>query len=240
MTPVVIGTVTIGQAPRPDLLEPLLDRIDPRRVEVRQYGALDEVDPESLPAGSIHAPSSLPMLSMAPPASSAPTGDDRYPLTTRLGDGRSVTLDETFLAPLVQAAVERAERDGAAVTLLLCAGGFAGVESSRPLVRPFELAVAVLSSMGLPDIAVAVPLERQVLPAERKYLAAGFWPIVRAAAPAEAPSVFGGEIDGGSVGAVVLDYVGHSLDVVAELRQVLPCPLVDLGDLAAAAVAASV
>jgi hypothetical protein len=48
------------------------------------------------------------------------------------------------------------------------------------------------------------------------------------------PDVFGSEVADGTVGAVVLDYVGHPLQVVDELRGTLPCPLVDLGDLAAA------
>jgi protein AroM len=231
----VVAAVTIGQSPRPDLLESLLDRIDPRRIEVRQYGALDEIDAAALPAGSIREPRAF---ADAMPGWSTASGDGRdgpaYPLTTRLRDGRSVTLDETFLAPRVQAAVERAERDGAVATLLLCAGGFAVVEGRRPLVRPFELAVATLRSLGLPDVAVAVPDERQVPPAERKYIEAGLFPVVRAAAPGEVPDVFGSEVADGTVGAVVLDYVGHPLQVVDELRGTLPCPLVDLGDLAAA------
>ncbi len=239
MSGVVVAAVTIGQAPRPDLLEPLFDRIDPRGVEVRQYGALDDVEPEALPAGSISEPPPVtdPRLEHAHQAQVGVSYRSRlaYPLTTRLADGRLATLDESFLAPYVQAAVSRGEADGAGATLLLCAGGFAGIAATRPLVRPFELAVATLRSLGLPDVGVAVPYERQVQPAERKYLEAGLFPIVRAAAPREVPDVFDRQVSEGLVGAIVLDFVGHPSGDVDELRLVLGCPLVDLGDLAAAA-----
>ena len=232
----IVAAVTIGQAPRPDLLEPLLERVDPRRVEVRLYGALDDVALDTLPAGSI---GELPGPAGAPSGPSAAVPGDgpaagACPLTTRLRDGRRVTLDESFLVRYVQAAVGRAEADGAVATLLLCAGGFATVEAARPLVRPFELAIATLRSLGLPDVAVAVPYEAQVRPAERKYLEAGLVPVVRASALRDVPDVFRREIAGRAVGAVVLDYVGHPLEAVDELRPVLPCPLLDLGDLAAA------
>ena len=84
-------------------------------------------------------------------------GVGAYPLTTRLRDGRPVTLDEAFLAPLVQAAVDEAERRGATTTLLLCAGGFPDVRARGVLVRPFDAAAAELRALGAVRIVVACP-----------------------------------------------------------------------------------
>src|SRR3970040_2628502 len=111
------GAATIWQTPRADLLEPLLARL-PADVEVVEVGALDPLGPRDVPKG----------------------GGGAYPLTTRLRDGGPVTLDEAFLAPLVQAALDEAERRGATTTLLLCARGFPGVRGRGVLVHAFAAA----------------------------------------------------------------------------------------------------
>ena len=204
----VVGAVTIGQAPRPDLLEPLLARL-PADVAVVEVGALDPLGPDDLPKGC----------------------DGAYPLTTRLRDGRTVTLDEAFLAPLAQAAVDEAERRGATTTLLLCAGGFPDVRARGVLVRPFDAAVAELRSFGARRIGVVVPIAAQAAPSEAKWRAAGFDPVVIVGSPPALDAPTG-------ISAVVLDYVGHSVADVAALRAALTIPLLDLGESGASAAAA--
>jgi protein AroM len=205
--PRLVGAVTIGQAPRPDLLEPLLARL-PADVEVVEVGALDPLGSDDLPKGGVGA----------------------YPLTTQLRDGRPATLDEAFLAPLVQAAVDEAERRGATTTLLLCAGGFPHIRARGVLVRPFDAAAAELRTLGAVRIVVAVPIDVQIAPSERKWRAAGFDPVVVGGPPAlDAPA---------GIGAVVLDYVGHPVADVAALRAALTVPLIDLGEAGASATAA--
>lgn len=201
-----IGAVTIGQAPRPDLLEPLLARAGDD-AEVVELGALDWLTADRLPGR---------------------LGGAAYPLTTRLRDGSRVTLDEADLAPLVQDAISRAEDAGAAVTLLLCAGGFADVTARGPLIRPFEAATAHLARLGARRVAVVVPFEGQSAPAVRKWAAAGF----------EARAVVGdpASIDPpDGVDAIVLDYVGHASSAVDALRARANVPVVDLGEAGAEA-----
>src|SRR3990172_8863904 len=113
------GAVTIGQTPRADLLEPLLARL-PADVEVVEVGALDPLGPHDLPKG----------------------GGGAYPLTTRPREGPPGTLADPFWAPLVQAALDEAERRGATTTLLLCAGGFPDVRARGVLVHPLDAAGA--------------------------------------------------------------------------------------------------
>ncbi len=204
----LIAAVTIGQAPRPDLLEPLLARL-PADVEVVEVGALDPLGSDDLPKGGVGA----------------------SPLTTRLRNGRPVTLDEAFLAPLVQVAVGEAERRGATTTFLLCAGGFPDVRARGVLVRPFDAAAAELRALGAVRIVVVVPIEAQVSPSERKWRAAGFDPVVIVGSP-PAPDAMTG------ISAVVLDYVGHPVADVAALRAALTVPLIDLGEAGASAAAA--
>ena len=210
--PALIGAITIGQSPRPDLVLPLRSRL-PTDVAIIEIGALDDLDEVDLP-GPAH---------------------DGYPLTTRLRSGALVTVDDAFLAPRVQAAVEQAERVGCSVSLLLCAGGFADLRSDRPLVRPFELAAAALRSLGLERIVVVVPIDGQVAPAARKWRAAGFVPTVLAARLGEAPKVVADALPDQPV---VLDFVGHPPGAVAHVRELVGRVVVDPADLAAATLAA--
>jgi protein AroM len=204
----LIAAVTIGQAPRPDLLEPLMARL-PADVAVIEVGALDPLDSDDLPKGGVGA----------------------YPLTTQLRDGRPATLDEAFLAPLVQAAVDEAERRGATTTLLLCAGGFPHIRARGVLVRPFDAAAAELRTRGAVRIVVAVPIDGQIAPSERKWRAAGFDPVVIVGSPPALDAPAG-------ISAVVLDYVGHPVADVAALQAALTVPLIDLGEAGASATAA--
>ena len=211
-----IGAVTIGQAPRPDLLEPVRERTG-GTAEIIEAGALDGLGRDELATRG--------------PAR-GDVGRGAYPLTTRLRDGSSVTLDEASLAPLVQRAIERGEAAGAEATLLLCAGGFLEVTARGQLVRPFEAAVARLGAMDARRLVIVVPYPGQAEAARRKWTDAGFEVNVRVADP---PTV---DADGdvASADAIVLDYVGHPSSVVEALRARAGLPVVDLGEAGADAV----
>jgi hypothetical protein len=212
-----IAAITIGAAPRPDLVDPLRAAVPPD-VRVVEYGALDGWTGEPPPP--------------------APGG---YPLTTMAADGHRVVADETWLAPRVAAAVARAEADGALLSVLLCAGGFDGIPSQAAVVRPFALAVELLGALGVTAPGILVPDEGQIVPSRDKWLAAGFEPMVRAGSPGELSTAFGGaagQTEGWPV-LVVLDYVGYPHAVVEAARRASPVPIVDLGSLAPIAVAAT-
>lgn len=214
-----VGMLTIGGAPRPDLVAPFR-RLRPD-VELVEAGALDGMTATTLPR--------------------APVGE--YPLTTRLGDGSTVTLDEAALVPLVRAALARLEAEGVAATLLLCAGPFDAVRGDRPFVRPFEVATRLLRGAGVRRLGVVVPVEEQRRPAERTFATAGFdatvWVAPLGVAADRVPGWLEDEAAAGApVGHVVLDYVGHDPDDVAELQRLVSVPVVDLGLLGAETLAA--
>jgi protein AroM len=215
-----VGMLTIGQAPRPDLVAPFARRCPD--VELVEAGALDGLGAATLPHAQVGA----------------------YPLTTRLVDGSPVTLDESVLVPFVRTALARLEAGEVVATLLLCAAPFAAVRGTRPLVRPFELAVRVLRTTGARRIGVVVPVEEQRHPATRKFAAAGFdatvWVAPLRTAGDRLPGWLGDEADAASpVDHVVLDYVGNDPDDVARIRDRIAVPLIDLGLLAAETLAAT-
>ena len=210
----LVGAVGIGQSPRPDLLESLRARL-PGDVLVVEVGALDGLPFDDLP--------------QRPGA---------YPLTTRLRDGRPVTLGEAFLAPHVQAAIDAAEARGSAVTLLLCAGGFPDLRARGRLVRPFEAAIAELRAIGARRIGILVPIAGQTGPAERKWRTAGFEPVVLVGPPSSAADGWTAIDHGSAIAAIVLDFVGHPARAVDDLRSRSAVPVIDLGEAGASVAAA--
>jgi protein AroM len=114
----VIGAVTIGQAPRHDVVDEMLEVLGPE-YEVRQAGALDG-------------------LSQVEIGALRPVGDDQR-LVTRLADGQAVQVAERLITPLVQAQVDRLFDEELPLVMLLCTGVFPPFETKGQLVRPQEL-----------------------------------------------------------------------------------------------------
>ena len=214
-----IGILIIGQTPRLDLTAPL-DRLG-HVYQMVLRGALDKLAACDLPDAS----------------------GGSYPLVTRMRDGTRVTVDETFLTPLLQTAIDELEGEEVLASLLLCAGPFQALTSTRPLVRPFQLAVRTLKSLGLSRIGIVVPTDDQRDPAQRKWTEAGFEPVIwsmearPASLPVEhwLPSQASNQAD---LSALVFDYVGYPLDTVRRVQAGVRCPVLDLGHLAVAALEA--
>ncbi len=210
-----IGALTIGQSPRPDLVAPLLERL-PAGYRLLQAGALDGLGAEEIPDGS----------------------QGRYPLTTRLRDGRPVTVDQSYLAPRLQEALDQLEEEGAVATILLCAGTFPGLVGQRPLVKPFIIGRELLANLGMERIGLIVPIMEQETPIRERWAAAGFQPTVWTADITRPDDGFFRDLQRNTkrtrLDCIVLDYVGHPAQAVDHLRQAIEIPLLDLGQLAIA------
>ena len=127
--------------------------------------------------------------------------------------------------------------------LLLCAGPFPALKSTRPLIRPFQLAARTLATMGHSHLCVIVPTDDQRVPAARKWTDAGFHPTIRSMEGKRTNQSLEGwitshlsEADRGE--ALILDYVGHPRDEIARVQAALKIPVIDLGHLAVAALEA--
>lgn len=123
-----VGAVTIGQAPRTDILcdvEPILGG----EIELIQAGALDGMTLEEVEA-------------LRPDG----TGNT---LVSRMRDGTAVQLEERKLLPLLQEQITRLERQQVSAVLLLCTGEFPETFSSRvPLIYPSKVICSVVSALG--------------------------------------------------------------------------------------------
>jgi protein AroM len=204
-----IGMVTIGQAPRVDVVPDMADILGPG-VEILERGALDGLDDVRI-------------------AGMAPAGDDEV-LVTRLSDGRSVFVAKRHVTPLVQQRIEALERDGAALTVLLCTGKFQGLRSTRPLVEPDKVILGVLRGVAFPGrLGVLTPSERQVPQTAARWKAHGFDALVVGASPYHETESIPAAVDAfraGGAGFVLMDCIGFRREARDELRRRLGVPVV--------------
>jgi protein AroM len=200
--------VTIGQAPRVDVVPDMADILGPG-VEILERGALDGLDDPRI-------------------AAMAPSGDDEV-LVTRLQDGRSVFVGKRHVTPLVQERIASLEAAGVGMTVLLCTGKFQGLRPARPLVTPDKVLLGVLRGVTFSGrLGVLTPSERHVGQTEARWNAQGFDAVVVAASPyheIESIPAAADAFRAGGAGLVLLDCIGFRREARDELRRRLGVPV---------------
>lgn len=204
-----IGALVIGQSPRPDLVAPLMKLLP--GCDILQAGALDSLTSEDLPdiTGAI------------------------YPLVTRMNDGILVMVEESFIAPKLQKAIDRLEAKGVEASILLCAGTFATLNSNRPLFKPFNIGAAILESLQISSIGLIAPVEEQEVPIRKRWESIGLKATVWTSKLGNQDQAFHQQIinniQENDLECVVLDYVGHPKEQVEKLQNSIDLPVIDLG-----------
>jgi protein AroM len=204
----VVGLVTIGQSPRPDVVPDMAAVIGPG-VDVREAGALDGLTRADIDA-------------------LAPRGDDEI-LVTRLRDGAPVFLGRQRIERLLEARIAALEREGATLTALLCTGDFPKLSATRPIIQPQPVLVGTLRGMSWPGrLGVVVPSVPHVPQAEARWRGEGFDPVVAALSPydEEDPAALrrAAEAVRGS-GLVVMDCMGFRRKTRDEMAGLAGAPV---------------
>lgn len=205
-----VGMVTIGQAPRVDVVPEMAKLMGSTGIIER--GALDGLTPREIE----------PL---------APTAGDEL-LVTRLRDGSTVFLAKHRVTPLVQQRIEELEADGVALTVLLCTGTFHGLRSRRPLVEPDKILLGMLRGIRFEGrVGVLTPSTRHVAQTEARWRSQGFDPVVvplspydSGHAPVSTPAI-ADTLRAGGVGLVVLDCIGFRRETRVELEERLGVPV---------------
>ena len=136
MANTVLGTLTIGQAPRPDVT-PIIDRYVPADVKRIHRGLLDGLSHNEIAD-----------------AYSAEAG--QAVLVTRLSDGTSVQLSAQKVHSALQGKLDALEAEGCNIVLLLCTGAFAGLRLKRAfLLEPDRIDLP--GRKAVDDSSVAQP-----------------------------------------------------------------------------------
>ncbi len=161
----MLGTLTIGQAPRSDIT-PIIDAILPAGMPRRHAGVLDGLSTAEI--ADRFAP--LPGEAL---------------LVTRLLDGSSVVIGRGRTEAAAREKIAMLEAEGCGTVLMLCTGHFETlVCRSAHLVEPDRiLPPAVAALVGLKRLGVVVPLAGQVDTEAAKWHPLAQPPIFAAASP---------------------------------------------------------
>ncbi len=204
----VIGAVTIGQAPRVDIMPELTAILGPE-VQVKEAGALDGLGKEEI-------------------ATFAPKPGD-YVLVTRLADGSSVKVAEQYITPRLKEKIRNFFDQGIEVVALLCTGEFELVGTGL-LVRPQPILYNVTQAVatGL-RIGVMSPAADQIPQSQKRWQQVGTEQVMVAASPygdvaelEKAADILRHE----HVQLVVLDCMGYTLAMKEKVRQITGVPVI--------------
>jgi protein AroM len=200
----VLGTLTIGQAPRSDVT-PLLERHIPAGVRRIDRGVLDGLSPAEIARRYRPEPGEAMLV-------------------TRLLDGSAVELSRRRMQEGVQEALAGLERAGCGVVLLLCTGTFAGLQCDKAwLVEPDRIIPGLLAGLvGLRRLGVVVPIAGQIESEKDKWRGLARAPLFATASPYTAPPAAVGEA-GATLArrgaeAILLDCIGFTERHRAALR----------------------
>jgi len=192
----VLGTLTIGQAPRADVV-PILDRHVPAAVRCIHRGVLDG-------------------LGRAEIAERYEADPDEAALITRLHDGTAINLSRRRMRDGVQTALAGLEAEGCDVILLLCTGTFVGLECHKAwLIEPDHIIPATVA--GLIEhrpLGILVPIAGQITSEAEKWAPLARRPVFAAASPyaaADEPVLnTGRELRDKGAEAILLDCIGFT------------------------------
>lgn len=191
-----LGTLTIGQAPRPDVV-PIIEQHVPAHTRLIHRGALDGLTRAEI------ADRFAPDLGEAA-------------LITRLHDGASINLSRARMRDAVQTSLRDLETDGCDVILLLCTGTFTGLECRRAwLVEPDHIIPATVA--GLVEdrqTGILVPIPGQIVSEAEKWRPLRRQPYFAASSPydddEEMLLAAGGMLQAQGAEAIVLDCMGFT------------------------------
>jgi protein AroM len=165
MPETILGTLTIGQAPRPDVT-PILDRYIPSSVRRIHRGLLDGLTSNEIAD-----------------AYAAKAGE--AVLVTRLSDGSSVQLSAHKVHCALQGRLDALEADGCNIVLLLCTGAFAGLRLRRGfLLEPDRIIPPAVAGLARDrQFGIIVPVASQITSEGDKWQALEHPPVFAAASP---------------------------------------------------------
>ncbi|GAB1486503.1 AroM family protein [Aminivibrio sp.] len=217
----IIGTVTIGQSPRVDIVPEISAILGPD-VKIAEAGALDGLTKEQI-------------------AEFAPVKGD-YVLVTRLADGSSVQIAEHYITPLIRKKIQGHFDRGIPLVFLLCTGEFPGFDTAGLLIRPqkvlFNAVSAVAEGMRL---GILTPSPQQVEQSERRWKEASQTVLSVPASPYvdAMSSVEEGarKLKDWNVQISVLDCMGYTLAMQKRVREITGRPVILARGIAARTVA---
>ena len=193
----ILGTLTIGQAPRCDVV-PIIGRHIPPAIERIHRGALDGMSRAEIAAQFAPEPGEAALI-------------------TRLHDSGSIQLSRHRMRERVQIVLGDLEQDGCDVILLLCTGTFTGLECRRAwLVEPDHIIPATVAGLvERRQLGILVPIAGQITSEAEKWGPLHRPPLFAAASPYgddgdDAVLAAGQDLRARGAEAILLDCIGFT------------------------------
>jgi len=191
-----VGTLTIGQAPRPDVA-PIIEAHLPPGSPVVHAGVLDGLSASEVATQFGHRPG------------------DRL-LVSRLLTGEAVRLDAARIDAGVRVKVEELEAGGCDLIVLLCTGTFSDLACERAwLLEPDRIIPPFVAGLlGDRRLGVIVPDEAQAASEGGKWAGLAQPPVFSAASPyrhdPDAVAAAARSVASAGASAIVLDCIGFT------------------------------
>lgn len=191
-----LGTLTIGQAPRPDVT-PIIDRHVPSQVRRIHRGVLDGLTPSEIAARYRPEPGEAVLV-------------------TRLDSGEEVVLSRRRMRDGVQQGLAALERDSCDAILLLCTGTFEGLETrSAWLIEPDHIIPGMVAGLiEHRQLGIIVPIAGQIESEAGKWRGLARPPIFAAVSPYKDPppmlASVGAALKEKGAAAMLLDCIGFT------------------------------
>ena len=164
----VVGMLTIGQAPRDDVV-PAMREFLPPDLQIAQRGALDGLSRQEIAAYTVV--------------------EGEAGIVTKLTDGSAVLLSHQKILPAMQAQVDRlVHDDGADLIVVLCGANWSALRSEKLIVNPGTLFPAVIGSLAAGRrLGIIKPDAGQIQKEQARYAELGINAVVTAASPYAGP-----------------------------------------------------
>ena len=206
---VKVGTLTIGQSPRSDVIPVLRDVLGPR-VEILEKGVLDGLDLEEVKAFY-------------------PRPND-YILVTRMRDGTEVKIAEAQVIEGMKRCVSDFQAEPVEIIILLCTGEFPEIESRKILVRPDRIMLHMVQSLlDAGRLGVIVPSPDQIPALKRRWEKSNLEVVAEAVSPYtgthEELKEKAQKIKASDVDLVILDCIGFGRETRTLFREITQKPV---------------
>jgi protein AroM len=205
-----VGTLTIGQSPRVDIIPEIREVLGPD-VEIVEKGALDGLDLQDV-------------KELYP----EPTD---YILVTRMRDGKEVKVAERHIIERMKRCISDFEEEAAVdLIILLCTGEFPNIESQKIVLRPDRVMLRTIQGiMDRGKMGVVVPSPDQILQLRERWEKTNLQVLVEAISPYTATDEelkgAAGRIKALDVDLVVLDCLGFGKKTRAIFREITRKPV---------------
>lgn len=204
----MLGLVTIGQAPRTDVVTSMLGPAVTGMY--REAGALDPLDSDQIDG-------------LAPSAGESP-------LVTRLRDGSEVSVAKHRLMPHLQRAVARLESQGCNTICVLCTGEFPRLSRTALVIYP-DRVVGHLVEAVLPvgTLGVVMPHAGQQAGMATKWTTPTRSIVTAVASPYSSADRIASEVvrlEATGAQAIVLDCMGYDRRMQADARDATDLPVI--------------